>query len=362
MTTSAKMKAVRLFEHGSPDVLQYVEVDMPEVGAHDVLIKVHATSINMWDLRYRQGKLPRTPIPGRPPFPLPFQLGRDAAGEVVAVGSNVTRWKVGDRVLQMPNPVCGQCTMCTRGKDNLCINTSFPGHQIFGGYAQYVARPENAVLRIPDHIDYSLAAATMWTYVTPLACAMNRAPVRPGDTLLITGASGGMASACLQIAKLFGARVIGSTTKMDRTEELLALGYDHIVDYKDPATPGRVKELTKGIGADAVWDLVGGTDSLRFSIHCAGLGANVALLGVPISEDSAELALNAFAFILGEVSVIGVRGGGRRMQEMCVDLLGEGKIKPVIDRSFPLSQAADAHRYLESGQQIGKIVLVPEHD
>ncbi|MDQ6945611.1 MAG: alcohol dehydrogenase catalytic domain-containing protein [Actinomycetota bacterium] len=184
------MKAVRLFEHGDPTVLRYVDVPVPDFGPRDVLIKVHATALNHWDLRYRAGKLPPNPLPGRPPWPLPFQLGRDAAGEVVEVGTDVTRWKVGDRVVQMPHPACGRCPMCLRGRDNLCLDTAYPGHQVFGGYAEYIARDENAVLPIPDHVGYEPAAATLWSYTTPLNCATRRAPVTPGDTLVITGASG----------------------------------------------------------------------------------------------------------------------------------------------------------------------------
>lgn len=361
MQKSSSMKTVRLFEYGPAEVLQYVDAEIPELGDHDVLIKVRATSINQWDLRYRSGKLPANPLPGRPPWPLPFQLGRDAAGDVVAIGRSVTRWKVGDRVMQMPHPACGHCPMCLRGQDNLCINTAYPGHQIFGGYADYVARPENAVLRIPDHIDYQTAAATMWSYTTPLNCAMERAPVGPGDTLLVTGASGGLASACVQLAKLFGAEVIGSSTKIDRADELLAIGYDHVVDYTDPDTPARIKQLTRGFGADAVWDTVGGSDSMRFSMQCARLGGTIAFLGAPVTEDGFEISLDSLGFIFGEISIVGVRGAGRRAQELCVELLAKGKISPVIDRAFPLSQAAEAHRYLESRKQIGKVILLPEH-
>jgi putative oxidoreductase len=249
--------------------------------------------------------------------------------------------------------------MCLRGHDNLCINTAYPGHQIFGGYAEYIVRPQNAVLRIPENIGYEMAAATMWSYTTPLNCATRRAPVGPGDTVLITGASSGIALACSQLAKLFGAKTISTTTKIYRADKLRALGYDHVMDYKDERTPERIKDLTQGLGVDAVWDCVGGSESLQFSIKCVRLGGSVAVLGVPVSEEGFDLQLNSLGFIFPELNLVGVRGAGRRDQQLCLELLKEEKISPVIDRTFPLSDAAEAHAYLESQKQIGKILLIP---
>ena len=352
------MKAVRLFEHGGPEVLTYLDVPVPDMGPDEVLIRVRATSINSWDLRYRSGALPSNPLPGRPPWPLPFQLGRDAAGEIVATGANVTKWRPGDRVIQMVAPACGRCTMCIRGLDNLCLDTSYPGHQVFGGYAEYVVRGVDAILPIPDGVDFETAAATMWAYATPVNCATRRAPVGPGDTVLITGASGGMAIACAQLARLRGATVIGTTTKPDRDEKLKALAYDHIVHSTDPDMPDQVRKLTGGLGADAAWDCVGGNEFLKLSISCTRLGGNVVVLGAPFDEGF-DLEVSALALIFGELRIVGIRGATRRDQEVVMELLAAGKISPVIDRSFPLAAAAEAHTYLESQRQIGKVVLLP---
>jgi NADPH:quinone reductase-like Zn-dependent oxidoreductase len=180
-----------------------------------------------------------------------------------------------------------------------------------------------------------------------------------GDTVVITGASGGLATAAMQLAKLFGATVIGTTTKPERAGELREMGYDHVIGSKDPDAPQAVKRITGGLGADAVWDTVGGSDFFRLSVACVRLGGSVAVLGAPITEDGFELELNTLAFIFGELDVVGGRGAGRRDQDLCMKLLGEGKIRPVIDRVFPLEQAADAHRYLEGQRQLGKIVLRP---
>lgn len=351
------MKAVRLFEHGGPEVLTYLDVLMPDVGPDDVLIRVHFTAINQWDLRYRAGKLPPNPLPGRPDWPLPFQLGRDAAGEVVEVGAKVNRWKPGDRVVQMPHPACGQCPMCLRGRENLCLNTAYPGHQTFGGYAEYVARPQHAVLAIPEGVSDEHAAATLWAYTTPLNCATRRAPVGAGETVMITGASSGLATACVQLAKLSGATTIGTTTKMSRADDLRALGFDHVVSSIDPEMPAQVKALTGGLGVDATWDCVGGAEFVRLAAACTRLGGSVAVMSVPVTDDGFALEMNSLIFIFGELNMMGVRGAGRRDQQVCMELLGQGKIKPVVDRVFPLSEAASAHTYLESRQHVGRILL-----
>ncbi|MEU6258513.1 zinc-binding dehydrogenase [Streptomyces sp. NPDC047043] len=197
----------------------------------------------------------------------------------------------------------------------------------------------------------------MWTYSTPLNCA-RQAPVGPGDTVVVTGASGGMAIACAQLAKASGATVIGTTTKPDRDEALRKLGYDHILHSEDPQLPQRVRELSHGLGADAVWDCVGGNDFFQFSLSCARLGGTVIVLGTPTSQGS-RLDLDAFALIGGQVRIAAVRGATRRDQQLCLELVAAGKITPVIDRSYPLASAAGAHAYLESQRQIGKVLLLP---
>lgn len=353
------MKAVRLYEHGGPEVLRYEDVAMPDMGQHDVLIRVRATSLNSWDLRYRRGLLPK-PLPGRPAWPLPFQLGRDAAGEVVEVGAAVTRWRPGDRVVQMPHPACGHCAMCERGHDNLCVDTAYPGHQIFGGYAEYIARPETAILRLADHVGFEDAAAAMWSYTTPLNCIMRRAPVRPGDTAIVFGASGSMATAYAQLGKLAGATIIGTTTKPDRAEELRAIGYDHVLDSNDPDLPAKVRALTNGLGADAAWDCVGGQTFFARAVSCTRLGGSVAVLASPLDTTSSNaLEMPPTLFIAGEYNIVGVRGATRQDQKTVLGLLANGRIKPAIDRILPLSEAAAAHALLESRQQVGKIVLTP---
>ena len=222
----------------------------------------------------------------------------DAAGEIVATGENVTRWRPGDRAVQLPHPPCRNCALCVRGLENLCIDTAYPGHQVFGGYAQYVVRRQDAILPIPDGVDFETAAATMWTYTTPLNCA-RQAPVGPGDTVVITGASGGMAIACAQLAKLSGATVIGTTTKPDRDEALSKLGYDHILRSTDPDCRHRSGADTRS-GRRRRLGLCR-RQRLLPAPSCIRLGGTVIVLGTPTDQGS-RLELDALALIGGQVT------------------------------------------------------------
>jgi putative oxidoreductase len=360
MNLPAKMKAVRFFEYGDPSVLKYIDVDLPEMGDDDVLIRVQATAINSFDVRYRNGILANSRIPGRADWPMPFQLGRDGAGDVVAVGRNVTRWKIGDRVVQMIAPACGQCPMCLLQQENLCTNIAYPGHQIFGAYAQYISRPQETILPIPANVSYEIAGSTLWAYTTPFGCAMRRAPTGIGKTVVITGASGGLALASLQLAKLGGARVIGTTTKIERRERLMELGYDDIVDINDPHVGEHIKRLTNGLGADACWETIGGSRFLALALSMIRLGGTIAVIATPNEHSGSNVEVPSSAFIFYELNLMGVRGGTRHDQQVIMELLGQGKIRPVIDRAFPLSAAAEAHAYLEGQNAIGKVILLPQ--
>src|SRR6266699_1797009 len=207
------MKAVRLFEFGGPEKLVYGDYPVPDVGPTDVLVKVLATSVSRWDIKYRTGEVHEFygkstghhgGIQGRRVFPMPMQLGRDAAGEVMTVGASVTTLVPGDRVLGMTNPENPLSLASIRGLGNLSGGVDLPGHTMFGGYAQLVARPESYWIKVKGDLDPDQCAAAHRIVV-------NRLHLRPNDTVLVTGASGGMGTATVQLAKLAGATVIATT-------------------------------------------------------------------------------------------------------------------------------------------------------
>src|SRR5882672_10852188 len=232
-TIPTKTMAVRLFEYGGPDKLVTGEYDLPPLGDRDVLVKNLAGSVSRWDVKYRAGDLARYQIPGRAAFPLPQQLGREAAGEVVAAGRAATRFKPGDRVIGVTHPEDPDSVETARGLGNLSRNLAIPGHQAFGSYAQYLMRDERMWLPLPDGVDFEQAGVALWPFSSSHRVVRDRLRVRLGDTVLVTGASGGMGQATLQLAKLAGAHVIATTRHEGKAETLRELGADAVVVTAD---------------------------------------------------------------------------------------------------------------------------------
>ncbi len=351
------MKAVQFYEYGEPSVLQYLDVPLPEIGDNDVLIKVRATSVNRFDLKMRRGQIPQ--IPGRDPFPMPFQPGRDVAGEVVATGAKVSRFKKGERVVGMAHPACGQCDNCLRGFDNLCTNIKLPGHQLPGGYAEYVSRKESELLPAPEGASYEKLGSCLWSY----ACAWNiisrRGKLRAGQSVLITGASGGMGTAAIQLSRLVGAsKILATTGSPDKMERLNQLGVDHVIDYRDTDVPGKIKSMTEGTGVDLVIDLVGG-EMFILGLKCLRMAGTMVNVAGEDAENSIPMRMLTVMLLHTHVNILGVRGAKRIDNKTVLEFLSEGKIDPVIDQVLPLSEAVKAHEIMENRQQLGRIVLVP---
>ena len=353
----SSIKAVRFYEYGEPSVLQYIDVPMPEMGESDVLIKVRATSVNRFDLKMRRGQIPQ--IPGRDPFPMPFQPGRDLAGEVAAVAAKVSRFKEGDRVVGMAHPACGQCDNCLRGLDNLCTNIKLPGHQLPGGYAEYVSRKETELLPAPEGIPYEKLASCLWNYSCVWNIVSRRGELRAGQSVLITGASGGMGTAAIQLSRLVGAsKIIATTGSPAKVERIKQLGVDHVVDYRDTDALDQIKSMTNGTGVDLVIDLVGG-DMFILGLNCLRMAGTIVLVAGEEAETSVNMRMLTIMLLHRHVNILGVRGARRIDNKTVLELLGEGKIDPVIDQVLPLSEAVKAHEIMENRQQVGKIVLVP---
>ena len=239
MSPNNRMKAVRLYEFGGPDKLVYEDQPVPEAGRGDVLVKVLATSVSRWDIKYRAGEVHEFygrgtghhgGIHGRRAFPMPMQLGRDAAGEVVAVGDEVATLKPGDRVLGMTNPENPFSLASVRGLGNLSGGVDLPGHTMFGGYAQFVCRPQGYWIKVAPDFDLDQGAAAMWPGATAHRIIADRLKLRINDTILITGASGGMGTAIMALARLAGATVIATTRHAAKKERLRREGAGLVVE------------------------------------------------------------------------------------------------------------------------------------
>jgi putative oxidoreductase len=354
------MKAVRIHEFGGPEVLKFADYPMPAVGPGDVLVRVEATSVSGFDLKYRAGALhggnldAKVALPGRKPFPMPMQLGRDCAGIVEAVGDSVTKFKPGDRVVGVTHPANPFSVETIRGLGNLSSGVDIPGHSMFGAYAQYVSRPETYWLPLSDHVSFDDAACVMWAATTSHRVVISRLNVKLGDAVLITGATGGMGLATLSLAKLAGAMTIATTRDEEKIPVLERSGADHVV-----VTGGddvrAVRERTDGRGVDSAVDYTGNKSMIRLCCESMRLGGTLCLtFGGP-----APLPLTADDMNRAELTVRAVRGGTPADQLAVWELMNRGLLRVPIDRVLPLSEAAQAHAAQEAGNLTGRIVLRP---
>jgi putative oxidoreductase len=362
------MKAVRLFEFGGPDKLVYGDYPMPQLGPGDVLVKVIATSVSRWDLKYRSGEVHEFygkatghhgGIHGRRAFPMPMQLGRDTAGEVAAVGASVTALKPGDRVLGLTNPENTLTRASIRGLGNLSGGVDLPGHTMFGGYAQFVARPETYWMKVRDDLDLDQGAVAMWPCATAHRIIADRLNVRMNDNVLITGAAGGMGTATIKLAKLAGATVIATTRYPAKEGKLKRAGADVVIDSSRADAAQAIRILTNGEGVDAAVEYTGAPALMRLCIDALRLGGTFC----PVGGELTELPLRVIDMVSKELNVHGIRGATRNDQRIVAELLEKGQLAMPIHAVLSLARAAAAHAMLESADDlVGRIVLHPWDD
>ncbi len=340
------MKAILLHEHGGTEKLTYGDFPTPEVSAGKVLVKLHAAALNRMDLFVRVGwrglKLE-----------MPHILGADGAGEIAAVGAEVQGWEVGERVVINANLGCGECDFCLAGEDNRCDNWHLLGETVRGTYAEFILLSPKQLFRLPETFDYHAAAASSLVYQTAWHSLITRGNLRPGEKVLIVGASGGVNTASIQTAKLTGASVIvvGSDAKKLKLAE--SLGADILINRSQTDNWSKdVFKLTNRKGVDVVVDNVGTTFPLSFrALRKGGRLLTVGNTGAPQFEID-----NRYIFAK-HLSIIGSTMGTLKDFDAVMSLVVAGKLKPVVDTTFDLKDAALAHERLESGEQLGKITL-----
>lgn len=340
------MKAILLHRHGGPEALEYADYPTPEPGAGQALVKLKAAALNRLDLWVREG------WPGIR-LEYPHIPGADGAGEVAAVGSGVTLVQPGQRVVINSNLSCGVCEYCISGWQNRCRSWALLGETVRGTYAEYVVVPETNLLALPDGFDERQAAAAALVFHTAWHSLIKRAGLQAGESVLIVGASGGVNTASIQIAKLCGARVLvvgSSAAKLALAEEL---GADVLIDRSQEEDWSRaVYRLTEKRGVDVVVDNVGTTFPQSFKAACkGGRILTVGNSGGPKFEIDNR-------FIFGKhLSLLGSTMGTRQDFVQVMRLVFAGQLKAVLDRDFPLPEAGQAQEYLASGQQLGKVTL-----
>lgn len=323
------MRYIDLPEHGGPERMTLAEMDRPEAGADEVLVRVRAAGVNRPDVVQRMGLYP--PPPGASPI-----LGLEVAGEVAAVGDNVEHWSVGDTVCALTNG---------------------------GGYAEYAVAPVGQCLPVPAGLSMVEAAALPETFFTVWSNLLHRAHLKPGETLLVHGGSSGIGTTAIQIARNLGVRVFATAGSTEKCAACEKLGAERAINYREEDFVEVINKATGGKGVDVILDMVGG-DYVERNIQCAakdGRIVNIAFLA------GARVEVNLLPVMLKRLTLTGstlrpqpaeVKAQiARDLESQVWPLIAAGKIRPVIAAEYPLAEVADAHRLMESSRHIGKVVL-----
>ena len=337
------MKAIRIHAHGGGEQLRIEELDAPQPGPRQIRIEVRAAALNQLDLWVRKG------IPG---VRLPVIPGSDAAGVVTQMGSAVTQFAVGDKVLPQPGYGCGLCAACHSGREQYCLRYGILGEHKDGVQAESIVVDEDRAIRMPSNASFAEAAAMPLVFLTAWEMLVNKGGVRPGDTVLVVAASSGVGSAAVQIAKLHAARVI-ATAGTAKLEKARALGADFVLDHYQQDVAKEVKTITGGRGVDIVVDHVGAA-TWQVSLRCLAKGGKLILCG---STTGPEVKMDLRFLYIRQQSILGSTMGSRGDLYRIMQLVEAGKLRGVVDRVFPFTEVAQAHQYLESGQHFGKVVL-----
>lgn len=335
------MKAVYFNQHGGPEVLQYGDFPDPEIGPDEVMVRARACSLNYLDIFSRRG------LPGIK-IDLPSITGGDCAGEIAAMGANVRGWSVGQRVLVHPiffDPKTNRHKML--------------GENCKGALAEYCVVDHSQLVALPDDVSFEDAACLPVAYGTAYRMMITRGKVQAGERVLILGASGGVGTACLLLAKMLGAHVIAAAGSAEKCQRLLAMGADEAVDYTTTRLSdyvrGKTGGLLRGGGYEVVVNFTGG-DTWVDSLKCMKMDGRLLTCGATAGYNPQTDLRYIWT---GELNIIGSNGWQKPDLTALLKLVSSGQLRPVIDRVVPLDQAIDACRDLEGRSFFGKIVIRP---
>ena len=347
------MKAIVIRQFGAPEVMRLEDVAEPKAAPGEIVIKVHSVSVNRTlDCIVRAGNYPVT-------IEMPHVLGVDPAGEVVELGSGVTRFKIGDRVATISIIRCGQCKQCARGLEANCLASQHIGLHRWGGYAEYVAVPERNAFKIADNLTY--AEGTVITRHYPMAFNLltGKTQVQAGEWVLVMGATGALGSCCVQVAKMFGARVIAAAGADERVELAMKSGADFGINYRARDLAKEVMALTDGDGVDIVCESIADPTLWPGAFNSLAIGGRMVTAG---AHGGGNVMLDVKRLYQRRISILGAAGTNPPDVEKALEAARAGKIRAIPHRKMALSQAPEAHRIVENNQIIGKIILEPAQE
>lgn len=342
------MKAVVLRSHGGPELLTVEDLPEPGAGPGQVRVRVGAVALNHLDVWVRKG-LPHLALE------YPFLLGADVAGTIDQVGAGVTGVAVGDEIVVNPGHSCGRCRECLSGRDNLCRHYQLMGEDRPGGYAEKIVVPAQNVVPRPPSITVEQAAALPVTFLTAWQMLTRKAPVKPGDDVLVMAAGSGVGVAAVQIAKLHGARVIATASSDDKLARARELGADETINHKTQDLVAEVKRLTGKRGVDIVFEHVG-AEVWPKVILAAARNGRIVTCGATSGFDARTDLRHVF---FRQLEILGSTMGSKGDLFPILEQVARGRLRAVVDRVMPLVEAQAAHRLLESRAHFGKIVLKP---
>jgi NADPH:quinone reductase-like Zn-dependent oxidoreductase len=342
------MRAVLIRKHGGPEVLEIADLPKPEAGPGQALVRIEAAGMNHLDTWVRRG------LPGLK-LPLPMIPGSDAAGVVAGIGPGVEGIKEGDRVFVSPGFSCGRCVHCLSGWDALCKDYGIIGEHCGGTQAGYAALPAANLMPLPDGVSFEEGAAFPLVFLTAWHMLVTRARVRPGEEVLVHAGGGGVGTAAIQIARLHGARVFATVGSDGKADRVRALGADEAINYRTHDFLEEVRRLTGKRGVDIVVESVG-QETWERSLKALARGGRMVTCGAT-SGYEAKTDLR-YVFSRG-LSILGSTMGSRAELLQIARLVGERRLKPVIDRVLPLDRVAEGHRAMADRSLFGKILLKP---
>jgi NADPH:quinone reductase-like Zn-dependent oxidoreductase len=344
------MKAVIFRRRGGPEVLSWEEVDDPVPGPDEVLVRVAACGLNHLDLHIREGSHGMR-------APLPHIGGLEPAGTIAAVGSDVRDWSVGDRVIVLAFTADGTCSFCLDGRENLCENREIIGMTRDGGFAELLVAPASCLVRTPDALTDTDAAALPSAFGTAWHMLVARANTRPGEWVLVLAAGSGIGSAAIQIARELGCQVIATAGSEDKLAKARELGAHHVINHAEtPRFELEVRKITDGRGVDVVFEHIGPA-TWTHSLASLRTGGRVVTCG-GLTGRMAETDL--WNLFWRQFTIFGSMGATRADMAGVLELVESGRVKPVIDRTFPLAETRAAQEHLDARRAFGKVVVVAD--
>ncbi|MEZ3116518.1 zinc-binding dehydrogenase [Halobaculum sp. MBLA0147] len=345
------MHAVQFESHGDRDVIAYDEYPEPEPAADEVVVDVEAAALNHLDVWTRRG------LPGID-LAFPHVPGSDAAGVVTETGADVERFAVDDHVAVSAGVSCGTCEFCRDGEPTMCVDFHLLGEHVPGVHAERVAVPADNLVPVPDGVDWTVAGSASLVFQTAWRMLVERGEIRPGESVLVLGASGGVGHAAVQIADYVGCEVFATASSDEKLSYAADCGADHTIDYEATDFAEAIREQTGHRGVDVVVDHVGAT-TWRDSLRSLAKGGRLLTCGATTGGNP-ETDVNRIFW--NQLQVIGSTMASPGEVDDVLSLVWDGTFEPRIREVLPMSEAARGHELLENREGFGKVVLRPDSE